>query len=61
MESPEGYTVTFTHNQTIGHLSRNTLLQQYRYFVLKMSNNGASMTSGLASSKIQGLCGNINP
>jgi hypothetical protein len=36
-------------------------LKQHRYYVLKMSVNGASTTFGLVSWKILGLCGCMKP
>jgi len=49
------------HNRAIGRLSGQNLLQQHRYYVLKMSVNGASTTFGLVSWKILGLCCDIEP
>jgi len=34
-----GCAVTLRHNRAISRLSRQNLLQQYRYYVLKMSIN----------------------
>jgi len=56
-----GCTATLTHIPTIGCLSIQKSLRYQRYYVLKMTVNGVSMTHGLACWKIQGLCGNINP
>jgi hypothetical protein len=50
---------TLPHYRAIGRLSRQKLLQQHRYFVLKMSVNGASTTFGLVSLKILRLCGGM--
>jgi len=61
MENPEGFAATLTHNQTISHLASQTSLRQHPYYVVKMNVNGASMTSGLAYWKMQGLCRIINP
>jgi len=49
------------HNRAIGCLSRQNLLQQHCYYILKMSVNGATTTLGLVSGKILGLCGDIKP
>jgi len=56
---PVGCAVTVSHNRTIGHLSIEQWCWQHFYCVLKMSVNRASTTFGLASWKMQGLCGNI--
>jgi len=42
-----GCAATLPHNRAIGRLSRQKLLKQHRYYVLKMSVNGASTTVGL--------------
>jgi hypothetical protein len=52
--------VALAHPQTIGHMSRQSWLQQHPYYVLTISVNGASTTIGLESLKMQRLCGNIN-
>ena len=49
-----------SHNQIIGCLSRQTSWRQHRYYVLKMSVNGASTTFRDASLKIRWHCVNIN-
>jgi len=49
------------HNCAIGRLSRQNLFQQHRYYVLKISINGASTTFGLVWWKILGLCSDIEP
>jgi len=56
-----GCAATLPHNRTIGRHSRQTLMKQHRYYVLKMSVNGASTTFGLESWKILALCGGIKP
>jgi hypothetical protein len=56
-----GFAATLPHNRAIGRLSRQKLLQQHCYYVLKMSVNGASTTFGLVSWIILGLCGGVNP
>jgi len=56
-----GCAATLPHNRTIGRLSKQKLLQQDLYYVLKMSVNGASMTFGLVSWKILGLCDDMKP
>jgi hypothetical protein len=56
-----GCAATLPHNRAICRLSRQNLLQQHRYNVLKMSINGASTTFGIVSRKIIGLCLNIKP
>jgi len=61
MENPDGFAATFIHNRTIACLSIQKWLQQHRYYVQKMSVDGVSTTSGLASWKMQGLCGDIKP
>jgi len=61
MENPDGFAATFTHNRTIARLSGQKWFRQHRCYVLKMSVNRASMTLGLASLKIQVLCGDIKP
>jgi len=45
-----GCAATLRHNRAIGRLSRQNLLQQHRYYVLKMSSNGASTIFSFASS-----------
>jgi hypothetical protein len=45
----KGSAATSSHNQTIGRLSRQKWLRQHRYYVLKMSVNGASTIIGFAS------------
>jgi hypothetical protein len=57
----KGCAVMLTHNGTIGHLSRQKLLRHHHFYVLKMSINEASTTSGLVSSTIHRLCGDIQP
>jgi len=59
MENPDGFTATFIHNRIIARLSIQKWLRQHHYYVLEMSIKRASTTSGLASWKMQGLCGNI--
>jgi hypothetical protein len=56
-----GCAVTFTYNRAIGRLSRQNLLQQHRYYVLKMSVIGESTTCGFASWKILGMGGDSKP
>jgi len=54
-----GWAAMLPHNRGIGRLSWQKLLPQHRYYVLKMSVNGASMTFGVGSWKILGLCGSM--
>jgi len=61
MENPDGFAATFIHNRTIDSRSIQKWWQQHRYYVLKMSVNGMSMTFGPASWKMQALCGDIKP
>jgi len=61
MENPQGCMATLTHNQNIFRLSRQKWLRQRPYNVLQMSVNGVSTSCGLASWKIERLCGDINP
>jgi len=61
MENPECWGASLTHNPTIGRIATQKLLRQHRNYVLKMSVNGTSTAVGLASWKLQGLCGHINP
>jgi len=61
MEYPEGCRATLSDNWTTGCLSRQKWLWEHRYYVLKMSINGASTTFGPASWKIQWYCGDIYP
>jgi hypothetical protein len=56
-----GCAATLRHNRAIGRLSRQNLLQQHRYYVLKMRVNGPSTTLGLVSWKILVLCGDNRP
>jgi hypothetical protein len=44
-----GCAATLLHNHAIGRISRQKLLQRHRYYVLKMSGNGASTIFVLAS------------
>ena len=60
LQNPKGCAATLTHKWTIGHLSRQKWLHQQCYYVLKSSVNRVSTTYGLASRKIQELCGDIN-
>jgi len=59
MKYPAGCAVTVSPNGTIGRLSMEHWWWQHFYYVLKMSVNRASMTLGLASENMHGLCGNI--
>jgi hypothetical protein len=61
MKHPVGCAVTVSHNQTIGPLSMEQWWWQHFYYVLKMSVNRASTTFGLASWKMNGLCGDVTP
>jgi len=56
-----GCAATLPHNRAIGRLSRQKLFQQHRNNVPKMSVNGASMTFGLVSWIILGLCSGMKP
>jgi len=56
-----GCAATLPRNRAIARLSKQKLLKQHRYYVLKISVNGASTTFGLVSWKIVGLCGGIKP
>jgi hypothetical protein len=56
-----GCAATLPDNGGIGCLSRLQLLLKHRYYVPKMSINGASITFGLASWKILEQCGDIKP
>jgi hypothetical protein len=56
-----GCMATLNYDRTINLISAWKWVRQHRYYVLKMSVNGLSMTSGLAAWKRQGLCGNIDP
>jgi len=56
-----GCAATLRHNHAIGRLSRQNVIQQHRYYVLKMSVNGASTTLGLVSWTILVLCGDNRP
>jgi len=60
-EKYKGCVATLNYHRTVGRLSTQKWLQQHRYYVLKMSVNGASTTSGIASWKRQGMCGDIDP
>jgi hypothetical protein len=55
------WAATLCLNHTIGRLGRWKSLWQHRYYVLKMKVNRASTIFGLATSKMQGLCGDIKP
>ena len=61
MKHPVGCAVTVRHHRTIGRLSMEQWWWQHFYYVLTMSVNRASMTFGLVSWKILGLCGDIEP
>jgi hypothetical protein len=61
LEKGMGFAATLPHNRAIGHLSRQKLWQQHRYYILKMSVNEVSMTFGLVCWIIFGLCGGMNP
>jgi len=61
MENADGFAATFIHIWTIACLSIQQWLPQHRYYVLRMSVNWGSTTSGLGPSKMQGLCGDIKP
>jgi len=50
----------FTHNRTIGLHSTQKCFRKQCYSVLTMRNNGAWTTYGLASGKMQVLCGDNN-
>jgi hypothetical protein len=54
-----GCAAILTYNRTISHLCRQKKLLQHRYYVLKMCVNGAAMTFGIASWRMQWLCGDI--
>jgi hypothetical protein len=54
-----GCAATLPHNHAIGGLSMLKVLEIHRYYVLKMSVNGASTIFGRTSWKILGLCGEI--
>jgi len=56
-----GCAATLMHNRTIGHLSRQNLLRQHCFYVLKMSVNGVSTPFGHAFWKINWLSGDIKP
>ena len=49
------------HNRTIGRHSKQNLLRQHCFYVLRMGVNAASMAFGIASYKMQDLCSNLNP
>jgi hypothetical protein len=55
------YAVMLPQNHAIGRLPIQNLFQQHRYYVLKMSVNGATTTFGLLSWNVLGLCGDIEP
>ena len=59
MTYPVGCAVTVHDNRTLGPLSIEQWWWQHFYYVLKMSVNRASMTFGLASWKLHGLCGDV--
>jgi len=61
MENPEGCVMILRHNRTIGRLSKQNLLRQHYFHVLKMSVNGASTTFGHAFWKINWLSGDMKP
>jgi len=61
MKHPVGCAVTVRHHRTIGRVSMEQWWWQHFYYVLTMSVNRASMTFGLVSWKILGLCGDIEP
>ena len=61
MKHPVGCAVTLSHNQSISLLSMEQSWCQHFYCVLKMSVNRASMTFGLASWKMHGLCDDVTP
>jgi len=61
MENPDGFAATFTHNRTMARLSSQIWSRKHRYYVLKMSVNGASTTLGIASRKMQVLCSDNEP
>jgi len=61
MENPDGFAATFIHHRTIACISGQKWLPEHHYYVLMISINGASKTSGHALWKMQGLCGNIKP
>ena len=61
MGNPDRFATTFIHNPAIARLSSPKWSKQHRYYVLKMSVNGLSMTPGLASWTMQGLSGDIKP
>jgi hypothetical protein len=56
-----GWAAMLLPNCVISHLSRQKIQQQHHYYVLKISVNGASTTSGLVLWKILVLCGGIKP
>jgi hypothetical protein len=61
MKYPVGCAVTLHDDQTIGHLFVEQWWWQHFYYVLKINVNRASMTFGLASWKLHGLCGDVKP
>jgi hypothetical protein len=61
MKYPVSCAVTVSHNRTIGHLSIEQWWWQHFYYVLTMSVNRVSITFGLASWKMHGLCGDGTP
>jgi len=61
MKHPVGCVVTVGHNRNIGHLSMEQWWWQHFYYVLIMSVNKASTTFGLASWKMDELCGDVTP
>jgi len=61
MKHRVGCAVTVRHNGTIDCLSMDQSWWQYFYYFLKMSVNRASTTFGLASWKMNELCGDVTP
>jgi len=61
MKHPVGCAGTVSHNRTIGRLSLQQWWKQHFYYILKMNVNRASMTFGLASWNMHGLCSNVTP
>jgi len=61
MKHPVGCVGTLSYNRTIGRLSVEQWWWQHFYYVLKMSINRVSMTFGLASWNMHGLCGDVTP
>jgi hypothetical protein len=54
-----GCAAMWIHNHTIGRLSRQNVLRQHRFCVIKMSLNGVSTIFGHDSWKINWLSGVI--